>query len=464
MALADSMRDLLGDGAVLTDGAALGPYLAEWRGRYRGTAKVAVLPETPEQVSRVIRYCHANDIGVVPQGGNTGLCGGAVAGEQELLLSLSRMNRVRAVDAESFSVTVEAGCTLAEVQAAAARCGRLFPLSLSAEGSCQIGGNLSTNAGGVNVLRYGCARDLTLGLEVVLADGRVYSNLGSLRKNTAGYDLKQLFIGAEGTLGVITAATLKLFSQPGARATAWVGLDSAADAVSLFGAARAALGEDLTAFELIPDIALGMVLEHIPGSRAPLERRHETSVLMELSGAQAASVAPSLEKFLAACLESGRVRDAALAASNAHAEAFWRLRHSISDAQRHEGVSLKHDIALPLGRLAEFMRAAERELRLALPDVRIVSFGHVGDGNLHFNLSQPRNVPADEFRSMAGQLSDIVQSVCLGHGGTISAEHGIGQLKRDALRQQIGPVAYDLMRTIKSALDPKGLMNPGKVL
>jgi FAD/FMN-containing dehydrogenase len=464
MGLADAMHSLVGDGAVLTDSEALAPYLAEWRGHYRGRASIAVLPRTLEQVAAVVRYCHQHDIGIVPQGGNTGLCGGAVAGEHELLLSLARMNQVREVDAASFAITAEAGCTLAAVQAAAADKGRLFPLSLSAEGSCQIGGNLSTNAGGVNVLRYGGARDLTLGLEVVLPDGRVFSSLDALRKNTAGYDLKQLFIGAEGTLGVITAATLKLFAQPGGRATAWVALDSAADAVALFGAARDALGEGLTAFELIPDIALDMILAHVPGCRAPLDRRYGVAVLLELSGAEQAPVAASLERFLTARHESGEVRDAAIAANNAQAAAFWRLRHSISDAQRQQGVSLKHDIALPVGRLADFMRAAERALRDALPDVRIVSFGHVGDGNLHYNLSQPAAMPAEAFRAQAERLTGIVHAACLDHGGTISAEHGVGQLKRDALRRQVGPVAHDLMRSIKSALDPKGLMNPGKVL
>jgi FAD/FMN-containing dehydrogenase len=466
-ALLARLAEKLGADRVLTAATDVEPYLTDWRGRYRGAALAVVRPGSAAEVSAVVQACVAAGVAIVPQGGNTGLCGGAtpLTEGHSILLSLSRLNRIRAVDADNNTLVAEAGCTLAVVQQAAERAGRLFPLSLAAEGSCAIGGNLSTNAGGVHVLRYGNMRELTLGLEVVLPDGRVWDGLRGLRKDNTGYDLKHLFIGAEGTLGIITAAVLKLHPLPRSRAVAWLAVRDARAAVDLLGRLRDQVGERLSAFELVGRSALELVLRHIPGARAPLAAVPEWSVLTELSDPRAdADLDGLLTAFLATAQETGLVLDATLAGSLAQCQALWALRENISEAQKIEGFSIKHDIALPVSRIPAFLAEASAALEAAWPGVRIVAFGHLGDGNLHYNLSRPEAQGNDAFIARTGEVNRIVHDLVHAAGGSISAEHGIGQLKRAELQRYKSPVELDLMRSIKAALDPRGLMNPGKVL
>jgi FAD/FMN-containing dehydrogenase len=422
-----------------------------------------VAPQTTAEVAAVVRACAAAGTTIVPQGGNTGLCGGAIPDDSgtQVLLSLSRLNRIRSINADDFSLVAEAGCILADIRAAAARHNRLFPLSLSAEGSCQIGGNLSTDAGGINVIRYGTARQQVLGLEVVLANGEVLDTLRALRKDTAGYDLKQLFIGSEGTLGIITAAVLRLYPVPGDTATAFVAVDSAQDAVRLLARVRETVFDEVQAFELISRRAMEFVLHHIPGSRAPLDGAWAWYALVETAGEGAAD---TLEATLADALESGIVRDAAIAKSGTEAEQFWRLRHSISEAQKSEGASLKHDIALPVASMGDFLAAAERLVSSIAPNSRPVIFGHVGDGNLHYNISQPAGADGAGFRAVGDALTESLYGLVCRLGGTISAEHGIGTLKKEALARHRSETELALMRTLKRALDPAKLLNPGKVI
>jgi len=456
-----------GDAGLLTDPDALAPFVTEWRGLYHGRTSLMVSPRTTEEVAGILRICHAHRIGVVPQGGNTGLVGGAIPdstpAEPQILLSARRMTRVRELDSDNYTITAEAGCILADVQAAAAEADRLFPLSLAAEGSCQLGGNLSTNAGGTSVLRYGNTRDLVLGVEVVLADGRVYHGLRGLRKDNTGYDLKQLFIGAEGSLGFITAATCKLFPVPRSVSTAFVALADVRAAVSLHSQARKALGDQLTAFELINRRAVEFVLAHIPGSRDPLAESHPWYVLIELGSADA-EADRGMEAFLAAELESGVLSDGVIAQSSAQRDALWRLRHSISEAQKQAGAGIKHDISVPVSRVPEFLAAAGRVATDRISGVHIVAFGHLGDGNLHFNLNQPDGMPTAEFLALWESVSHEVHLVAVELGGSFSAEHGIGALKISELERWRGGVELALMRAVKQALDPLGIMNPGKVL
>jgi FAD/FMN-containing dehydrogenase len=376
------------------------------------------------------------------------------------------MNRIRAIDADNNSITVEAGCTLHAVQEAAREADRLFPLSLAAEGSATIGGNLSTNAGGVQVLRYGNARELTLGLEVVLADGRIWNGLRALRKDNTGYDLKHLFIGAEGTLGLITAATLKLFPRPRTHATAWVAVPDPASAVRLLGRLRDAAGDNVTAFEIVGRPALELVLRHIPNARDPLLGKPAWQVLIELGGSSdmGGDLSATLERALEAAAEDGIVNDAVLAASEAQTAALWALRENVSEAQKIEGISIKHDIAVPVSRIAEFIARADAALRAAFPEVRIICFGHIGDGNLHYNQSRSDAQSNDEFIAQTGAVNRIVHDLVHGLGGSISAEHGLGQLKREEVLRYKSQTEMDLMRAVKQALDPRGLMNPGKLL
>ncbi len=457
------LRTVVGASRVLTGVAELAPYCTDWRGRYSGNASCVVLPGTTEEVSAVVRICAEAGVAIVPQGGNTGLCGGATPVGGEVVVSLRRMNRIRAVDADNNSITVEAGCTLHAVQQAAQEIDRLFPLSLAAEGSATLGGNLSTNAGGVQVLRYGNARDLTLGLEVVLADGRIWSGLRALRKDNTGYDLKHLFIGAEGTLGLITAATLKLFSRPRARATAWVAVPDPATAVSLLGRLRDAAGDNVTAFEIVGRPALDLVLKHIPNARDPLAGKPGWQVLVELSGARD-DLAATLEQALQNAAEESVIDDAVLAASEAQTAALWALRENVSEAQKIEGVSIKHDIAVPVSRIAEFIARADAALLAAFPQVRIVCFGHIGDGNLHYNQSRPDAQSNQQFIAQTGAVNRIVHDLVHELGGSISAEHGLGQLKREEVLRYKSETEMDMMRAVKQALDPRGLMNPGKLL
>jgi FAD/FMN-containing dehydrogenase len=459
----DRLRAVVGASRVLTGAADLAPYCTDWRGRYTGKASCVVLPGTTDEVAAVVRICAEAGTPVVPQGGNTGLCGGATPIGGEVVVNLRRMNRIRGIDADNNSITVEAGCTLHAVQEAAKAADRLFPLSLAAEGSATIGGNLATNAGGVQVLRYGNARELTLGLEVVLADGRIWNGLRALRKDNTGYDLKHLFIGAEGTLGLITAATLKLFPRPRAQATAWVAVPDPAAAVSLLGRLRDTAGDNVTAFEIVGGPALELVLRHIPNARDPLAGKPAWQVLIELSGARD-DLSASLEQALQEATADGLVDDAALAASEAQTAALWALRENVSEAQKIEGVSIKHDIAVPVSRIAEFIARADTALLKAFPQVRIVCFGHIGDGNLHYNQSRPDAQSNVEFIAQTDAVNRIVHDLVHELGGSISAEHGLGQLKREEVLRYKSETEMGLMRAVKQALDPRGLMNPGKLL
>jgi D-lactate dehydrogenase (cytochrome) len=467
--IARDLRRQLGPSGVLHEAADVAPFLQEWRGLYRGSASVVVLPATTAEVAAVVRLCAERGVGIVPQGGNTGLVGGAVAratdDAPELILSARRMTAIRELDPDNYTITAEAGCVLASLQAAATEADRFFPLSLASEGSCQLGGNLSTNAGGTNVLRYGTARELVLGLEVVLPDGRVFDGLRGLRKDNAGYDLKQLFIGAEGTLGFITAATCKLYPRPRGVATALVAVAHPEAAIALHSRARLGLGDELIAFELMSRAALEFVLEFLPDTREPLQEAHPWYVLLEIASARDQVAAEEdLEDFLADCLDAGLVTDGAAARSGAHREEFWALRHNISDAQKIGGASIKNDISVPVSRVGEFIRQAGRRVEATVPGTRIVAFGHVGDGNIHFNLTQPSGMAPAEFLGLWGALTGEVNAVATALGGSFSAEHGIGLLKAPELKRFRGGVELELMRAIKQALDPAGIMNPGKIL
>ncbi len=462
-ALCAALREIVGARYVIDDAAAMAPYLADWRGRYRGNALCVVRPGNTDEVARVVAACAAHRVAVVPQGGNTGLCGGATPRGGEVVVSLGRLDRVRAVDADNNAICVEAGCTLHAVQQAAGAAGRLFPLSLAAEGSATIGGNLSTNAGGVQVLRYGNTRDLTLGLEVVLPDGRVWDGLRALRKDNTGYDLKHLFIGAEGTLGIITAATLKLYPHPEGNVTAWGAVRDPAAAVKLLHRLSDVAGDSVTAFELVGAPALGLVLRHIPGARAPFAGTHDWQVLIELSGSLAGCAA-ALSTALENAMTDGLVADAVIAGSGPQRDALWALRENISEAQRIEGFSIKHDISVPVSRIAEFIARADTALLAAFPDLRIVCFGHLGDGNLHYNQSSVDARANEAVIAATPQVNRIVHDIVGELGGSISAEHGLGQLKRDEVLRYKSGLEMELMRRIKLALDPEGLMNPGKVL
>ena len=467
--LIEELVAIVGASHVLTTAADTAPYLTDWRGRYHGAARCLVRPANTAEVAAVVRACGEAGVAIVPQGGNTSHCGASIpdASGDAVLLCLSRMNAIRAIDPANNTMTVEAGCVLQSVQQAAAEVGRLFPLALAAQGSCQIGGNLSTNAGGIHVLRYGNTRELTLGLEVVLPNGDIWDGLRGLRKDNTGYDLKQLFIGAEGTLGIITAAVLKLFPLPNASATAWLAIDSVRAAVALLGELQAAFGQALTACELVSDVALGLVVRHVPGCQRPLADS-PWYLLVEVSGGggdkEHGELAATLEVFLERAFESEAISDAVIAQSGEQARRLWALREAISEAQKIDGISVKHDIALPISCLPDFVDAADAALKAAYPGVRIVTFGHVGDGNLHYNASMP--LAADNARFLIHERAVNLQVHDLVHrfGGSISAEHGIGQLKRDELARYKSPVELELMRSIKRALDPQGLMNPGKVL
>src|SRR4051812_27786205 len=458
MTLQKPLGDIVGAANVLTAPADTKPYFTDWRRQFSGTADCVVRPANTEEVSRVVGLCARESVAVVPQGGNTGLVGGSVPGGngRQIVLSLSRMNRIRNLDALDNTATVEAGGVLAAVQAAAAAAGRLFPVSLAAEGSCQIGGNLSTNAGGVNVLRYGMARDQVLGLEVVLPDGRIWNGLRALRKDNTGYDLKQLFLGAEGTLGVITAAVLRLYPKPTATATAWIAVDSPRAAVELLAKLRERLGDLLSAFELISRNCLEAVLAHAPGTQDPLAAIHPWYVLAELadSGEQAV-LRERVERALFECAEHGALRDAALAQSDSQAKSLWRIRELIPEAQF---TNVKHDVSVAVSKTPELIERAEKALHAAFPEVHPYIFGHVGDGNLHYNVGPESLMP------QRAAVNRIIYDAVSALGGSISAEHGLGQLKRDEILRHKSPVEIELMRTLKRALDPKGLMNPGKVV
>lgn len=464
-ALRDKLRAILGPAGLVEDASDLAPRLKDHRGRYVGRTPLALRPANTEALAAAMALLHAEGIAMVPQGGNTGLVGGATpdeSGDQVLILT-DRMRRIRELDPAGDTIVVEAGCTLAEVQAAAASIERLYAVSLASEGSCTIGGNLGTNAGGIHVLRYGNTRDQVLGLEVVLPDGRIWNGLRPLRKDNTGYDLKQLFVGAEGTLGVITAACLKLWPRPRSRAVSFAAVPDVAAAVALLGRMRQAAGERLTAFELMPERGLDFVLRHLPGARRPLASHSPWYVLAELSG-QEEDQSGLLEQVLSAALGDGGISDATLAASEAQATALWALREAMSDAQKPEGASLKHDISVPVPRIAEFVETASAAVLARDPGVRIVCFGHLGDGNLHFNLSQPVGIAPAAFMARTEEFATLVHDIVHRHNGSISAEHGLGRLKIDEITRYHSSVELDLKRCIKTALDPKGLMNPGKLV
>lgn len=453
--------------ALVTGEDRLAPHLTEWRGLFRGKALAMVLPDTTEQAASVVRLCAEHRVGIVPQGGNTGLVGGAIPHSTperpQIILGAARMNSILDLDAANYTLTAQAGCLLASLQASADEADRVFPLSLAAEGSCQLGGNIATNAGGINVLRYGNMRDQVLGLEVVLADGRVLDTLRGLRKDNTGYDLKQLFIGAEGTLGFITAATCKLFPRPASRATAWLAVQDPAAAISLYARARGSLGDELVAFELVSRTALEMVVAHIDGCRDPLSDPSDWYLLIELA-ASGPDAQARVERFLTAELERAGLQDAVIAQSEAQSDSLWRIRHSISEAQKLAGAGIKHDVSVPVSRVDEFLARASAAAREQVPNCHVVAFGHIGDGNLHFNLNQPDDWSAQAFLEHWDPMSRRVHEIAHELGGSFSAEHGVGSLKTDELQEYRGGVELAVMRSVKQALDPLGIMNPGKLL
>jgi FAD/FMN-containing dehydrogenase len=464
--LLERLAGVVGGTHVLTAPADIEPYLADWRGRYRGQARAVVQPASTEEVAAVVRACAAAATPIVPQGGNTGLCGGATpdGAGHEIVVSLRRMSRVREIDAANATITVEAGVPLAAVQEAAASAGMHFPLSLASEGSCTIGGNLSTNAGGTAVLRYGSTRELTLGLEAVLADGSVFSALRGLRKDNTGYDLKQLFIGAEGTLGIVTAAVMKLFPATHAEATALVAVASVDKAIALLGQLKRDLADRLVGFELMSAFSLALSRKHHPGL-PDLMPGHPWYVLVQVEDSASDAPLPTMvEAALASAVDAGAAADATVAQSGEQGKRLWALRENISEAQRREGPNIKHDISLPVSAIPAFIGQCEGALIAAFPGARLVVFGHLGDGNLHYNLSAPEGVAAARFMDEAERANRIVHDLVARHGGSFSAEHGIGQLKRDELVRYKTPVELALMRAVKAAFDPHGLMNPGKVL
>jgi FAD/FMN-containing dehydrogenase len=462
----DGLAARVGTAGLTTDADTLEPHLTEWRGLYRGAALAMAAPASTAEAAAVVRWCASHAVGIVPQGGNTGLVGGAIAHSSpqgpQIVLSASRLNRIIDLDRDNYTLTAQAGCVLAQLQAAAAQSDRLFPLSLAAEGSCQLGGNISTNAGGINVLRYGNMRDLVLGLEVILPDGEVLNVLRGLRKDNTGYDLKQLFIGAEGSLGFITAATCKLFPLPRSRATAWLAVDSPAAAVQLYAAAQDGVGQALVAYELISRVALDLVVKGISGCRDPLAEAAPWYVLVELADS-APGAESRLTEFLAAQLSSGGLRDGVVAASDSQAQSLWRLRHNISEAQKLAGAGIKHDVSVPISRVAEFIERGTRVAHELVPGSLVVAFGHLGDGNIHFNLNQPPGMEREAFLACWAPVSERIHALAIELGGSFSAEHGVGALKIADLARYRGGAELALMRRIKRALDPHGIMNPGKL-
>jgi len=466
-AFLDACRALLGPAHVIADEAGMAPYLRDWRGRFTGRALAVLRPADTGQVAATVRLCAEARIPMVPQGGNTGLVLGSVpdASGTAVVLSLARMQAVRQVDAVNRTMTVDAGVILQHAQEAAAAHGCLFPLSLAAEGSCTIGGNLSTNAGGTAVLRYGNTRELCLGLEVVTAQGEIWSGLRGLRKDNTGYDLRDLFIGAEGTLGIITGAVLKLYPQPKASVTALAALDSPAAALRLLSIIQDHCGASLTGFELMSAYCLQLVGKHFPALQQPLAHGHAQYALLELSSNESeAHAAALLERALGAALDDGTVRDAVVASSAAQSRGLWDLREHIPLAQAADGKNIKHDISLPVSSIAVFIDGTEPRLQAAFPGCQLVCFGHLGDGNLHFNVAPPPGVSNEDFLHSQEAVNRVVHDAVAAFGGSISAEHGIGALKRDELARYKSPVELNLMRAIKAALDPLGLMNPGKIL
>ena len=461
------IKDVLGPRGWIDDPDRTAPFLADERGMFDGGCALVARPAATAQVAEIVGICAQAGIPVVPQGGNTGLVGAGIPrpADDAVLISLGRMNRIRDIDPLDYTITVEAGCILAAIQGAAADVDRMFPLSLGAEGTCQIGGNLSTNAGGVNVLRYGTARELVLGLEVVLPDGRVWNGLKRLRKDNTGYDLKQLYIGGEGTLGIITAAVCKLYPRPRDLQTAMVALLDLDASLALLARARDIGGDRVTSFALIRRDPFAAAVAHIPGVRDPLTREYDTYVLFELTGASADSgMKEALETILAEAFDAGEILDAAIAQSDAQRADFWRLREAVVEAQKFEGPSIKHDVSVAVSRVPDFIRRADAKVAEIAPGARPFVFGHCGDGNIHYNVARPRGMARGEFLALRAALTAAVYDIVIDMGGSFSAEHGVGQLKLGEMARYKNPLELDMMRRVKAALDPAGLMNPGKML
>ncbi len=466
-ALAEPLRALLGERGLSADPDELAPLLVEPRGLYRGSTPFVARPATTGQAAAVVRLCREAGVAIVPQGGNTGLCGGAMPVEDgsQLLVSLGRMNRIRELDALNYTMTVEAGCILQHVQAAAEEADRLFPLSLGAEGSCTVGGNISTNAGGINTLRYGNMRDLVLGLEAVLPDGRVWNGLRRLRKDNTGYDLKQLFIGGEGTLGIVTAACVKLFPRPREEVTAFAALPSIPDVIELLSRLRAATGDQVSAFEYIGRFGIDLALRHVPGVRDPFGRAYTHYALLRAdAGREGSGLREVVEEALGQAFEDGLVLDATIADSGAQANALWRIREAVVEAQIPEGGSIKHDVSVPVSRVADFIEAADRAVERTIPGARPCPFGHVGDGNIHYNVSQPVGADRQAYLARWDELNAAVHDIVHALDGSVSAEHGVGRLKVEEITHYKPGPEIEMMRAVKHALDPEGLMNPGKVV
>jgi len=463
----ERIKSVVGERGYITAADEIEPHCVSWRDNWKGWVPLVVKPASTEELAEVVRICAETGTAIVPQGGNTGLTGASQPHDDgsEIIISTSRMNEIREVDLANDTMTVEAGCVLQNIQAAADEHERLFPLSLAAEGSCQIGGNLATNAGGTQVLRYGNTRALVLGVEVVLPDGRVWDGLRSLRKDNTGYDLKQYFIGSEGTLGIITAAVLRLFPKPTDVQTCFVAVRDVAAAVDLLGAARSVVGEQVTTFELIQRYGLEMAMRNVPGVIDPMEQAHDWYVLMEICGqGEPGTLTSDVERVLERGLESGTVVDAVIAANRAQAESMWAIREKIPEAQNHEGASIKHDVSVSISRIPEFIEEGCRRLQENFPDCRPLAFGHVGDGNIHFNIGQPEGTDGDAFYAKYPDVNKVVHDLIGEMNGSISAEHGLGRLRMHEAERYKSEVELDVMRAIKQTLDPANIMNPGKVV
>ena len=460
------LKDTLGPKGWIEDKEIIEPYLLEERGLFRGESSLLLKPKNTEEVSKILKLCNEYNIKVVPQGGRTGLCGGTIPSEngQEIILSLERMNKIKDLNEANFTITVEAGCILNNIQNIADEKNFLFPLSLASEGSCTIGGNLSTNAGGINVLRYGMARDLVLGIEVVLANGEIWSNLTSLRKDNRGYDLKQLFIGSEGTLGIITSAVLKLFPAPRNIETALFAIPNTDAAIELLGLARNASADLLNAYELVSRIGMEMVIKHIPGAKEPIKDKYEWYVLIEFSSSSKNNLRQQMEDLFELALNKKIVLDGVIAESTQQRKDLWVLRDGLNEAQKPEGGSIKHDISVPINNVSKFIDSASKCVKKFIPSSRVVAFGHIGDGNIHFNISQPLKQDKNEFLNKWNDVNKLVFDIVESLNGSFSAEHGIGKLKRKELQTYNPKIEIDLMKSIKSTFDPNNILNPGKVL
>lgn len=466
-ALINRLCEIVGASACIAETSSMAPFLHEERGLYTSSAIAVLRPSNTAEVAEAVKACTDAGISIVPQGGNTGLCGGATGREDknEVIINLGRMNKIRDIDPVNYNITVDAGCILADIQQAAADQNSLFPLSLAAEGSCQIGGNLATNAGGINVLRYGNARDLVLGLEVVLPDGRIWNGLRSLGKDNTGYALRQLFVGAEGTLGIITAAVLKLFPQPTETATALCALSDLQSASKLLNLARAMSGDAVTAFELIPRLGLEICTKHISGAVDPFVEPHAWYVLIEFSTSRPdAAIRPTFDALLEKAFEENFVKDGVVAESLEQSKSLWRLRESLPEAQKHEGGSIKHDVSVPVSRVAELITIGSEIIAQKFPGARPVPFGHMGDGNIHFNISQPIDADKASYLSQRTEMNRVIHDLVVSMGGSFSAEHGVGRLKIKEMSLYKDSIELELMQRVKQAIDPENLMNPGKIL